>query len=179
MSNILDAFYGLGKKINKAAGFNDSEIEEGIVSEKLPELKLEMANEDIIKLANKWKRLWQESSVYSEWKTKCDENENYWLGKQYEQIKGNKSRPMVDNVIFEGVETYLPQVTRRNPEPMVTLDNDEEQSPENLKVTGEMQKELGEIADELKLRLKLNYLMVMLLKENYQLIKRNQKTILL
>jgi len=157
MSNlILDAFSSLGSKINKITGrTNDTEIQEGVVSEKLPELTLEMENETLLKLTSQWKKTWEASDVYSEWQNRSEENENYWKGKQFQQPKLDKTRPLVDNVIFESVETYLPQVTRRNPEPMVVLARKEEQSKENLQFATEIQKELGELADELVLRLKL------------------------
>jgi hypothetical protein len=154
--SILDAFYSLGKKINKSGGqFESSEIEEGIITEKFPELKLEMEDEDIIKLSNKWQKTWEESEVFSKWIEQSIDNENYWLGKHYQQLKSDKTRQLQDNIIFESLETYLPQVTRHNPDPMVTLARKEEQTEENLKYATELQKELGEIADELVLRLKL------------------------
>lgn len=153
---ILDAFYSLGSKVNKNSGKNtDTETVEGIASEKFPELKLEMENEKISELTAKWEKKWIESDVYSEWTKNGEESEDYWKGKQFNKPSVDKSRSMVDNVIFESLETYLPQVTRRNPDPTVQLSRKEEQSPENLKFASDLQKELAEIADEIVLRLKL------------------------
>lgn len=150
-----EAFYSLGRKINKFGGNTSSETEEGVVSEQLPELKLEMEDSKITDLTQKWEKSWRESAVYSDWKKKSEENENYWLGIHFERPEGDKTRPLVDNVIFESLETYLPQVTRRNPEPMVALSSAEEKSSENLAFVKSLQDKLGELADENKIRLKL------------------------
>lgn len=153
---ILDSIFSLGRNINKAVGRqNESETEEGVVSDKFPELKLTMSSEEILKLTGKWIKRWDESEVKSKWDEHGKENEEYWMGKQHNQPKGSNMRPLVDNVIFEALETYLPQVTRRNPDPMIELSRKEEQTPENLEFAKELQKELGEISDELVLRLKL------------------------
>ncbi len=153
---ILDAFYSLGKNLNKASGREDDiEINEGVVSEKFPELKIEIENSKLIDLTDSWEKEWIESDVYKEWQTMIKENEEYWKGNQHGYPKGAKTRPPIDNVIFESLETYLPQVIRRNPDPMCTLSRKEKQTPENLSFTIELQKELGEIADEVVLRLKL------------------------
>jgi len=37
-NNILDAYYSLGRKINKVGGENTDDTKEGVVSDKLPEL---------------------------------------------------------------------------------------------------------------------------------------------
>lgn len=154
--SILGAFYSLGSRLNKTKGKSpDEETTDGESQDKLPELEIEMGNEEIIKLVKEWKNKWETSEVYSVWKEACDENENYWKGKQFEQLKSDSARGIVDNVIFEALETYLPQVTRRNPDPMVTLSRKSEQTPDNLSFAKEMQKELGEIADDIVLRLKL------------------------
>src|SRR3990167_9271126 len=153
---ILDAFYSLGGKINKVRGKSgDTETDEGVVSEKFPELTLEMDNEKLAKLTRQWEKKWIESEVYSVWDQACKENEDYWKGKQFDHPKGDKSRALMDNVIFESLETYLPQVTRRNPDPMIQLARSVEQTAENRQYAIELQKELGEIADEIVLRLKL------------------------
>jgi hypothetical protein len=156
MSNkVLEAFYGLGRNLNKLRGKAEEETTEGIVSEKFPELSLDMANEDILKLTGKWSKVWEESDAKAKWLKHIEENENYWLGKHFQRPEVDKTRALIDNVIFESLETYLPQVTRRNPEPMVVLKRGEQEVEESLKYCTEMQKELGEIADEQNLRLKL------------------------
>jgi len=54
MNQIIDAFISLGKNINKMGGKGTPENEQGVVSEKFPELTLEMENKDLIKLTSKW-----------------------------------------------------------------------------------------------------------------------------
>lgn len=153
---ILDAFYSLGKKINKALGDDTTaEVQEGVVSEKFPELKLDMSNEDLGDLADKWEKEWIESPQYAEWILKGEDNEDYWLGKHFTKPKVDKTRNLVDNVIFEALETYLPQVTQHNPDAVVTLASQESQTPENLAFATQLKLKLGELADELKVRLKL------------------------
>lgn len=153
---ILDAFFSLGSKINKVGGRGETqETAEGIVSEKFPELKIDTENSEITKLTDKWQRKWDDSEVKKQMDESGQENEDYWKGKQFNQPKVDKSRPLMDNVIFEALETYLPQVTRRNPDPMVMLSRREQQTKENLAYASELQKELGEVADEIVLRLKL------------------------
>lgn len=153
---VLDAFYSLGSKINKLRGSDNTETEQGIVSPKFPELTLEMDNDEIIKTTNKWNSNWTESDVYAKWSKESGENENYWLGKHFTRPEIDKTRSMVDNAIFEALETYLPQVTRRNPEASVNLVSEVEQADkEKQKFAQDLTKKLGVIADEVRLRLKL------------------------
>ena len=99
---ILDAFFSLGRDVNKVRGKSpDIETEEGVVSEKFPELELKMPNDDIIKLTTKWKKTWIESEVYSEWFKHSKENEEYWIGKQHSLPRAGKTRPLIDNLMFE------------------------------------------------------------------------------
>ena len=159
MSNsILDAFYSLGRKINKAGGDNTDDTKEGVVSDKLPELTLDMKNEDLSKLTMEWEKIWNTSEVKARWITQSTENEKYWLGQSFNRTDGSstKTRALQDNAIFEALETYLPKITRRNPEAMVTLATGEDDT--NDEITGfvkSLTKKLGDIADEIKLRLKL------------------------
>lgn len=157
MDQILNAFFSLGKNINKAGGRVNNETEQGVVSEKLPELKLDMPNEDLVKLTTNWQKLWDQSEVKSKWLQQSEDNEKYWLGNHFNrpEINAIKNRPIQDNAIFESLETYLPKITRRNPEPMAKLGEGQEENDVNLTYTKELQKKLGELADELKLRLKL------------------------
>ena len=161
MNQDLDAFHSLSEDRNKIQGDRNNETEDGVSSEKLPELKLEMSNKDLIKLTNKWEALWDDSEVKQKWLVQCDDNEKYWLGHQYyNRTKLDKDRPDVDNAIFEALETYLPQVTRRNPEAMVSLvtgvepTSKEEKDAWDKYIT-DLKNTLGDIADDLKFRLKL------------------------
>jgi len=159
MNIMLDAFYSLGQKINKRGGQDNIDTEQGVVSEKLPELKLEMSNEDLSKLTTAWQSIWDKSEVKATWMTRSEENEKYWLGNHFNKPEIDKTRPMMDNAIFEALETYLPRITRRNPEPMVSLAGEQEKEPEvgqaKEAYAKTIQKKLGDLADELKVRLRL------------------------
>ena len=145
----------LGADVNKLHTGDQKDTKQGIVSAKLPELTLEMPNEDISKLTQKWLKIWDESPGKAEWLKMCEDNENYWIGKQFDIPKGSKERPNVDNLIFESLETYLPQVTRRNPDPVVSLDQGEDGTDSSNQYLVKVKTKLGNIADKSKLRLKL------------------------
>ncbi len=160
MSDI-QGYASLSSDINKAKRDGTEEKTEGVVSTKLAELTLETSNEDLIKLANEWEKIWKDSPKKVEWEKQIEENEKYWLGKQKSgpTIEGD-DRPTVDNLIFESLETYLPQATRRNPEPIVTLDAIEldpqgNENPIHTKYIEKVKRRLADIADKKKMRLKL------------------------
>ncbi len=155
--SILDrlGFASLGADTNKQKTDEIPENESGIISDKLPELELNKKDEDILELTNKWEKEWLDSAVRSEWLKQIEENEKYWLGNQFGMPEASDVRPMVDNILFESVETYLPQATRRNPEPLVTLKATEKETPQKEEYTQKVKNRLADIADEGKLRLKL------------------------
>ena len=66
---------------------------------------------------------------------------DYWLGKQYGYSDLDKG--LVDNVIFQSLETYLPIASRQIPTPVVTTDN----TAEGIKLSEDVQKMLVHIAD--------------------------------
>lgn len=157
---LSGGFATLGSDINKQKIDPQSETKEGVVSDKLPELELTTNDEELIKLSTNWERIWKASPKKEDWDKQGEENENYWLGKQFDIPRANKDRAMVDNLIFESAETYLPQVTRRNPEPLVMLDSTEipkggEPNPEHLLYVEKVKDRLSDLADVNKLRLKL------------------------
>lgn len=156
MDNLSAGFDTLGADINKAKNAGKLENTQGVVEQKLPELTLDMSDEQIVDLTDSWKKKWDESDVKSSADQKGKDNENYYLGKQFNgPASPAGDRPDVDNLIFESTETYLPQVTRRNPEPMVTLDNSEEPDPKKLKFVEKVKNRLGDLGDKNKIRLKL------------------------
>ena len=155
----VTAYASLGADLNKRKGEVTPETKEGVVSEKLPELKLSMSDSDIISLTDKWEKVWKESPKKQEWEKNIAENEKYWLGKHYDLPKLADSRPRVDNLIFESLETYLPQMTRRNPEPLVMLANSERdgdvEDPTKIAYVQKVKGDLADLADKNKMRLKL------------------------
>lgn len=152
---ILDGFYGLGAKINKLVGTDSTDTEQGVVGSVTPELDLSMNDEDLIKLTSSWEREWSGSKVRAEWLEKANENEKYWLGKQFGRVEMEQFRPLVDNIIFESLETFLPQATRRNPEAVVKPSAKFENDEIAIEYSKKVQKDLADLADELKLRLKI------------------------
>ena len=157
----ISAYASLGDDINKPRSDGSEETSTGVASKKLSELTLEMSNEDIINLTDKWEEDWKDSPKKNTWEKQIEENEKYWLGNQYslpQDLDGG--RPNVDNLVFEALETYLPQATRRNPEPLVSLDNSEKdesgnENPAHSKYIVKVKGRLSDLADKNKLRLKL------------------------
>jgi len=145
----------LAADINKVQRDPDREIKEGVVSEKLPELDLSKSDDELLKISKKWEAKWINSAARGEWLKNCEENEKYWLGNQFNKPQADKSRAMVDNLIFESLETYLPQMTRRNPEPLVALHSSEESNATKEKFVQKVKFRLADIADENVLRIKL------------------------
>lgn len=156
----IDAYASLGADVNKQRRDGTQETTEGIVSQKQKELDLSDKDEDLVKIIEKGEKKWKESPKKVEWEKMGDENEKYWLGQHYETPKADKSRPIVDNAIFEGLETYLPQATRRNPEPLISLDAGEvgpdgNSDPIKLAYVQKVKLRLSDLADKNALRLKL------------------------
>lgn len=141
-------FLGLGADINKVKEL-EQEQKEGVISDYLPELKLNVPDADLIAKTKKWRAKWTDYSS-RELDKRQIENENYWRGKQYSDIEVG-GRPLVDNLIFEALETYLPIVSRQNPEPFVQADD----SQEGQKLAKTVQQMLVFQADRLRLRLKI------------------------
>ena len=120
---ILDGFRSLAKKVNRATS-QEPETQEGAL-DLLDELTLETNDETLIDLKNDWLKKWNEYSP--EIQAQQDENEKYWLGKHFDKNKIEETdRAVIDNIIFEAVETFLPISTKQNPEPIVRGDNSEE-----------------------------------------------------
>ena len=144
--SVLDGFYSLFKNVNRHKN-PDSEVQEGTL-DLLDELELDMSDTELIQLKDEWMKKW--NLYYPSIKEKQDENERYWLGKQFEGSKVD-DRPIVDNVIFEALETFLPIATKRSPEPTVIGDNTEE----GEKVADKVQSTLVYQADIQRIKLKL------------------------
>ena len=120
MGKKLDGFYSLFKKVNRHNP-TEQEDQEGVFN-LVDELKLDMKDSELIELKDDWLTRW---NLYKgDIVKKQDENEKYWLGKQFEGYKV-EDRAVVDNIIFEALETFLPIATKRNPEPTVRGDNTE------------------------------------------------------
>lgn len=140
MSSLLEGFYSLAKPTNKVGELDDEVT-------LLPELTLDMSDDDLISLKNEWTKQWVPVREVIE-KTQ-NENENYWLGQQLRTTETN--RPTVDNLIFESLETFLPIATRPKAEPIVESDNTEVGNA----IADKVRKMLIHIADNLSYNLQL------------------------
>lgn len=154
MPSIIDAFYSLGAKINKLGNKDQDEEREGPSQELLPELELDMNDEDLAKLTDEWERSWNDSEVKNTWEKQADENEKYWKGEQWTGPKDPTSRPLQDNMVFEALETFLPQATNNNPEAMVEAKG-YQPLPEDLEFAKMIQQKAADWADDIKLKMKL------------------------
>lgn len=117
--SLLDGFFSLGARDNKVDPSSNNE--DGAVSDLLPELTLEMEDDELIALKKSWEQRWE--PYEKEVAAIQTENENYWLGKQFTAAG---ERPLVDNLIFESLETFLPIATRAKAEVLVESDNTDE-----------------------------------------------------
>lgn len=151
MSGLLDGFFSLGKNINKLQEGDTLDKAEGVIS-LLPELKLEMTDDELLNLKEKWEQAWENSEYKKDLQAKQKDNENYWLGIHYDQTAYlNNNRPLADNIIFESLETFLPVITKQNPEPIVESDNTEEGNA----IADKVKKMIAYLADILRMKLKM------------------------
>lgn len=141
---LTDGYFALGADDNKVRQADSSD---SVSSALLPELELSMTDDELISLKQDWIKAW--TPYIGEIKKKQDDNEKYWLGRQFTQEGGE--RPLVDNLIFEALETFLPIATRPRAEALVESDNSEEGNS----VADKVRKMLSFLADNLSFNLKM------------------------
>ena len=113
-------FLGLFSPTNKDKQVQEDHEDD--IGELMPEFELDMTDEEILAATKTVEDEYYQYEQDIEKRQK--ENQNYWRGKQFGYMaitQGN--RPMMDNVLFEAVETFLPIATRNDPEPLVVGDN--------------------------------------------------------
>lgn len=111
-----------------------------------PELKVDISDDELTKLVKRWTAESDEivKTVKDLWK----ENVNLWKGEHYDkEVSSSKDRKIKDNRIFSGLETFLPILTRQNPDPVVEKGEED--------VMQAVRNELNKIVDEQKLKLKI------------------------
>jgi hypothetical protein len=147
MANLLDGILSMGGNVNRVKEGTEAEVKEGAIGSLLPELTLNIDDDELIKISESWKESWEASNKTL--RDKQDQNEKYWQGKfQYSELEQkSKDRPEADNILFESLETALPMFTRQNPEASIHCRNDDQKMF--------IQEELKTIADVLKLKLKI------------------------
>lgn len=151
MASFLDGFFSLGADANKAKE-PEKETQQGVVSGFADELSLDKPDTELVELAKKWEQKWISSEVRKDLERKQDENEKYWKGDHHTLAqKTTGKRELVDNLIFEAIETFLPVATRNNPEPVVQSD----ESDGGRLLAKKVADRLVDLADTLRLKLKL------------------------
>lgn len=140
---LLQGFYSLSRDTNKVSRDDSGSV----VSDLLPELDLSMNDEELIALKRDWLKAWEPYAREIEKKQK--DNEDYWLGSQFNP--GDGKRPIVDNLIFESLETFLPIATRPKADPVVEGDD----TPQGQQVADKTRKMLSFITDNFAYNLKM------------------------
>ncbi len=113
-------------------------------------LTIDIEDAKLITLKDGWDRKWK--LWYNTQEKGIKESEAYWMGIQYSPITYQaQDRPIMDNLIFESLETFLPEATKQNPEAVIKTDNTVLGNvlAKNLKNT------IAAIADKTRLRLKI------------------------
>lgn len=149
--SLIQQVGSLFSNFNKQKTDQDGKIGEGVISEQESELSLDLDDKEILALVKQWQEAFD--LYYGNIKKRQDENEKYWFGKQYGWDRPDYT--LVDNIIFESVETLLPLVSRQNPTPLVLADNSEM----GIFVADNTAKMLEFISDEQSLKLKIKQMM--------------------
>lgn len=137
---------GLFSSINKTPTAGDQSVSPA------DEYESTMSEEDVISLTQDWKKTYE--GYYKDIETTQDAAYAYWIGKQSSNdntMDAIAGRAIVDNRIFNALETFLPIATRANPEPLVTADK----SPEGQQLAKDTKDALTHLADKIKYRMKL------------------------
>lgn len=149
---ILDAVKGalnLFSDTNKTQGVLEQDK-----AQPIDEYESKLSEQKIIELTSIWKR------TYAAYYDPIDKSQQmafaYWVGRQRTEEAQNSNttlatKDVIDNLIFESIETFLPIATRANPDPLVSADPSDvgQQIAKNIKVA------LVHWADTHKLRRKL------------------------
>lgn len=146
-----NAQIGIFNSIKGALGlFNDTNKAQGVTENSTPipvdPYESTLDADEVMKLVAQWRRTY--SVYYTEIEKGQKKSFDYWVGKQKTEGEG---KDVLDNLIFEAVETFLPIATRANPEPLVNADPSDigQQLAKDIKVA------LVNWADQQKLRRKL------------------------
>lgn len=150
---LLQGYRSLASQTNKVGADYADENDEGIVSDLLPELSLDMSDDELITLKRDWMRQWEPyGKAILEKQT---QNEEYWLGHQFNA--GNEKKQIVDNLIFESLETFLPIATGSKLDPMVESDNTDEGNEQANLVRKMLSYQTDVLAYNLKLKQTVRY----------------------
>ena len=149
---LLSGFLSLANDVNKTRKDESDETKEGVISGLVNEVTLTTGDGELSALAKKWNEKWEKSEARVELERKQKENEKYWKGDHHTAAqKQSGKRELVDNLVFESVETALPFYTKQNAEPTVASDG----SPEGDALARKVGDRLRDLGDTLRLRLKV------------------------
>lgn len=145
--NAIKGAMNIFSGINKAKG-----VSEDPSPEPIDEYESTLDEKEIIALKSEWQK------TYNQYYANIEPSQKlafeYWIGKQKtddDVLISNTNNPLIDNLIFEAVETFLPIATRANPDPLVQSDP----SPLAQKAAGNVKSALVFEADRQKLKTKL------------------------
>lgn len=121
--NILGPSQLISSKLNKIPEGASGE-QEGVVGEKEDIFDVKLSDEELITLSKQWENKY--AGYEAKIKRRQDANKAWYLGKQGEgSYVASNGIGIASNLIFEAVETFLPQALAKNPEPVVFADNSE------------------------------------------------------
>ena len=126
----------------------DGYKEEGVTSDFVDELTLDMPDVDLLALAKSYEN---KSAPYTgKIEPRQKQNKAYLLGRQ-KQTSGLSDKTVPSNLLFEATATFVPQALAKNPEPVVWSDN----TPEGKAASNDVKTMLQFHSDVLCLRKKL------------------------
>ncbi len=110
-------FTTLSAAVNKL--FDRSNDDQEGAQQLAPELTLTTSDDNLLIMAKRWKSLSEE--YQSKISDSQDKSERYWKGEHFSNSEMQASGlTMVDNLIFEVLETWIPMINKKNPDPVVT-----------------------------------------------------------
>jgi len=119
--NILGVQNLIETDTNKVAV--DAESEEGVTSDFIDELDLDMSDEELLDLKRGYEN---KSAPYTgKIKPRQKQNKTYLFGTQA-SVGGLEAKTIPSNLLFQSTATFVPQALAKNPEPVVWSDNSEE-----------------------------------------------------
>lgn len=145
--NAVKGALGLMQDYNKVSDIPASGLGGGGDEGPKEEYKSKYTPQEAKSLRAQWKS--EYSAYYGDVEPLQKKANDYWVGKQKtDPLEVVDGRDMVDNLIFEAVETFLPIANRANPDPIVNCAN-------NTELAKNVRNALIDWADRQKLRMKL------------------------
>lgn len=121
--NILGVTDLVENRTNKIGGEAGGSLE-GLVGDKFDAYKLDMTDEELLKLKNEWESKY--AGYEAKHNRKVEANKESYLGKRKDGQWLAGDEPIAANIQFEAEETFLASALAKNPEPVVYADNTEQ-----------------------------------------------------